>query len=256
MNQTYLVYFSATGNSQTAVRAVASGLATDAAEEDVTCHPGKPTLFDADDLVVFAAPVYGGRIAPQAVERFASYRGQQTPAILAATYGNRAYDDALLELFDLAVTQGFVPFAAAAFVGEHSSALQMAANRPDANDIEIMNGFGKQCKQKLHDPARMAEPLAVPGNRPYRAGSAQVPCAPQADENCDRCGYCATVCPVGAIDIRDVRTSDVEKCIRCCACIKKCPKDARAIVSEVFAAKNKALEDRCAHIRKEPALFL
>ena len=70
----------------------------------------------ASSIAIFAAPVYAGRIPAVAAERFARFKGKHTPAIIFCTYGNRAFDDALLELKELVTANGFKVISAAAFV--------------------------------------------------------------------------------------------------------------------------------------------
>ena len=53
-------------------------------------------------------------------------------------YGNRDYEDALLELSDRAKDWGLTPVAAGAFIGEHSysrPSLPVAEGRPDEDDL-------------------------------------------------------------------------------------------------------------------------
>lgn len=51
-----------------------------------------------------------------------------------------------------------------------------------------------------------------------------MPRIPAVDtELCNHCGYCAVHCPASAIKKGDECYTDVEKCIRCCACVKGCP---------------------------------
>ena len=64
--------------------------------------------FSAGELVVLGVPVYGGRIPALAAERMAQLKGQQTPVIILVTYGNRDYEDALLELKTILEQQQFV----------------------------------------------------------------------------------------------------------------------------------------------------
>lgn len=92
--------------------------------------------FGPDDLVLFGVPVYGGRIPSPAVQTLRRMQGSRTPAVLVAAYGNREYDDALLELADIAAANGFIPFAAAALIAEHSIMHSVAAGRPDAQDAK------------------------------------------------------------------------------------------------------------------------
>lgn len=40
--------------------------------------------------------------------------------MLVSVYGNRAYEDALLEMFDIAKDSRFILITASAFIGEHS----------------------------------------------------------------------------------------------------------------------------------------
>ena len=60
--------------------------------------------------------VFAPRVAETAMERLGKIRGKQVPAILIVVYGNRDYEDALIELRDYACEAGFIPVAAAAFI--------------------------------------------------------------------------------------------------------------------------------------------
>lgn len=60
-------------------------------------------------------------------------------------YGNRDYEDALLELRDTVASLGFTPLSAGAFIGEHSystAEMPVAAGRPDATDLQTARTFG------------------------------------------------------------------------------------------------------------------
>ena len=65
--------------------------------------PGTPLLV--------VMPVYGGRLPAIAVQRLREIRGNDSPAIAVVVYGNRAYDDALLELRDVLTANGFCLFS-------------------------------------------------------------------------------------------------------------------------------------------------
>ena len=99
-----------------------------------------------------AVPVYAGRVAPLALERLRRFRGNSSPAILLVVYGNRDYEDALVELRDVVMDLGFVPLAAGAFVGEHSYSrreMPIAEGRPDDADLAAACQFGEKALSKL-----------------------------------------------------------------------------------------------------------
>ena len=79
---------------------MARGTGLDLLEEiDLTCDAGcDPIALPQDALILLAAPVYGGRVAPTALERLARLRGQGQAAVAVVVYGNRDYEDALLEI--------------------------------------------------------------------------------------------------------------------------------------------------------------
>lgn len=115
-------------------------------ETDLTLDEDLTPIEIRDALTVIAVPVYGGRVAPVALQRLKRLRGINAPAILITVYGNRDYEDALLELRDTAVELGFMPLSAAAFIGEHSystPARPIAAGRPDASDLQKAECFGQ-----------------------------------------------------------------------------------------------------------------
>ena len=156
----YTVVFSPTGTSKKIAAAVARGIASATGTAasvplktiDLTHSAGQPATLPADTVTVIAAPVYGGRVAPTAVKRFETLRGEGTPAVVIAVYGNRAFEKAVAELAGLASRQGFVPVAAGAFVGEHSYSTPetpVAAGRPDAQDLAEAEAFGAAVREKL-----------------------------------------------------------------------------------------------------------
>lgn len=117
---------------------------------------------------VFAVPVYGGRVAPAALERLQEIRGEGTPAVVLAVYGNRAFGTAVAQLAAFVAERGFVPVAAGAFVGEHSYSTPgtpIAEGRPDTQDLAEAAAFGARIGQKLAhgetgpiDAAKLREP--------------------------------------------------------------------------------------------------
>ena len=84
---------------------------------DLTYPAGQPAPLPAGAVAIFAVPVYGRHVAPAALERLREIRGEGTPAIVLAVYGNRSFGTAVAELASFVAERGFVPVAAGAFIG-------------------------------------------------------------------------------------------------------------------------------------------
>lgn len=259
-----LIYFSPTGTTRTIAEEISKGLKAEQVLH-ADCTPPKsrtePLPVFQDELVVLAAPVYRSRVAKVAADYFATFKAQNTPVVLVAVYGNRAYEDALRELHDIALNSGFTPIAAGAFIGEHSYSTEqkpIAFGRPDREDQRIALAFGARIREKLQQTEDMSvgATLSIPGKIPYRERGTFPPLAPVTDVSlCTLCGKCAQVCPVEAISRENLTASDEQLCIHCCACVKICPVQARSMQHETLQKLVDRLYITCQG-RKEPELFL
>lgn len=248
----HLAYFSPAGTTRRAVERVGLGLGPAAAIYDlVEAPPQEEIVLSKDALLVAGAPVYAGRIPAIGAERLRRLRGDSTPAVALAVYGNRAYEDALLELRDLLEENGFQVIAAAAVVAQHSIFPNTAQGRPDGADLEKLDAFARSCAERAEAPFRR---LALPGRSPYRKPMG-VPFRPSAGERCTACGTCARICPAGAISPARPRESGKDRCIACAACIRVCPQNARAFRGPVYTAAREGFALKC-RARLEPEFFL
>lgn len=250
----YDIVFSPTGGT----KKVADGL-TGALEGDITTVDLTDSKQDFDavsltkeDVAVIAVPSYGGRVPAVAAERLGVVHGNGARAILVCVYGNRAYEDTLVELEDAAKRAGFQVIAAVSAIAEHSIARQFASGRPDAQDAAQLSDFAKQIQRKLSG-VDSSEP-AIPGNRPYKK-SGGVGMVPKATKECTNCGICAEKCPVQAIDRENPKKVDEKTCISCMRCIAVCPQDARKLNPVMLSAASLMLKKVCSE-RKECELFL
>ena len=267
-----LIYFSATGTTQKVLRCMGETLAQElgaavqeddftlpaAREQTVACMP--------DELALVGTPVSAGRV-PNVLLPYlkGQLTGSGAPAVPIVLFGNRNYDDALIELRDLLEAAGFRTVGGAAFVGEHSFSDILAAGRPDAADLKRAEEFAHALAHKVRTLECVPEqPVPVNGQtpiRPYytprdRQGNPVniLKVKPKVNDRCDACGLCTEVCPMGSIDRTDVRKY-TGICIKCGACIKKCPQQARYYDDAGYLYHQHELEEGYTR-RAEIELFL
>lgn len=251
----YSMVFSPTGGTEKAAALLTKALGEEAAADIDLTDSGQDfsaVQLAQEDAAVIAVPSYGGRVPAVAVERLSAIRGQGARAVLLCVYGNRAYEDTLVELEDAAQKAGFRVVAAVAAVAEHSIARQFAAGRPDGQDAAQLAAFGEKIREKL-SAGDLSEPK-IPGNRPYKkaGGTGMVPKPTKA---CNRCGVCAVKCPVQAISAQDPAKVDEKACISCMRCVSVCPQGARRVNPLLLSAAGLMLKKVCTE-RKECELFL
>lgn len=252
LTKAHLIYFSPTSTSKQVGQAIVHGMGVESIEvTDVTLSAIEDLEIPEAEVAVIVVPVYGGHVAPLALQRMRKIYGHETPVVLVVVYGNRAYEKALMELDAFAIRQGFKVIGAATFVGEHSyntADYPIASGRPNQDDLLLAGDLGKRIAEKIRtaDTPEKLYPVDVRSiRRPkqslfgllrflrgvmkMRKGGAPVPKSPTTDESlCTHCGKCVKKCPNSAIIKGEEQKTIVEQCIRCCACVKCCPEQARS----------------------------
>ena len=259
-----LVFFSPTETTAKIVNKIAQGISPNMATAINLTPPGARSQDFGrlnDELAIIGTPVYAGRVPPEAIRRLRRVKGNNTPAVVVVVYGNREYDDALLELRDIVTELGFRPIAGGAFIGQHSynsEATPIAPGRPDDQDLEKAKRFGELVKAKISKFNTLDDmpALHVPGNFPYKKWVERSEMAPVTVESlCTLCAECAAACPTAAITVEEAVGTNSKECIHCSACIKKCPSGARKWESAWIDQIRKWLTENC-HERKEPQIYL
>ena len=264
------MYFSATGTTEKIIKALASEISMiingnkDVEYLDFTLPEvrKKPVHYSDKDIVIVAVPVYAGRVPNVLLNYLNVVKSNNSPAVAVVVYGNRNYDDALIELKDVLGNNGFDVRAACSFIGEHSFSRILAKGRPDKEDLIFAADFAKRISNKLNCNEKNL--FTVTGKKPYRPYYKPVgrdgnpvdirKVKPKTSEECVDCKLCAEVCPMGSIDYNNVAVLN-GICIKCGACVKKCPKNAKYFDDENYLKHLYELEEEFKN-RRKPELYV
>jgi len=242
----YSVYFSPTGGTKK-VSDIISGAISESFEEiDLLKKGDFNKAFAKEDVCIISVPAFGGRVPQNACEKIKEFKANEARVALVAVFGNRAIDDTLVELYDLAVSVGFNVIAGIEAVAEHSLVRMYGSGRPNDDDREVLEAFAKKICEKLKCGDVTAPEF--PGNRPYKDFKASS-MSLVVDDACVNCKKCAIECPVNAIPMENVKTVDTDRCFSCMHCVSVCPVKARHTSPEVTSALEERLRDRCGGIK-------
>lgn len=249
--KTVLLYFSPTHTTQQALHAVAEGIGQPYKDLDLT-QPGArreflsaPPTVGPDTLVLLGAPVYGGLIAAPFLQILGVLHGNGALCVPICLYGNRAFDEALLQLYMEACKAGFVPVAAAAFVGEHSFTSKVATGRPDNSDTSEARNFGAALHRqeatgfqrlKEADIPWKARDMTLLGRHKQNLSEITKRGPTVYADRCIGCGSCVNACPTAMLRMSQSGFAEVagDNCIKCRACARSCSVGAIDIEHPLF----------------------
>lgn len=249
------IVFSPTGGTARAAEIITSAWSESVETLDLTdpLRDFSAYGFTKEDLVLIAFPSYGGRVPELASGRLSHMSGNGASCVLLCVYGNRAYEDTLAEMQDIAEGCGFRVTAAVAAVAEHSIMHQYAAGRPDETDAEKLRNYAGVIQEKI-EKGKTGEKPVIPGNRLYKKYGG-VGLVPKPTKDCVNCGLCAMQCPARAICRDDSKRVDSGKCISCMRCVAKCPRGARKVQEAIVKVAALKMKKVCS-VRKECELFI
>ncbi len=252
LNKTELYYFSPTGGTRRAGEIFCRGISEEVKLVNLGLRD-KRIEKSGSGLAVIALPVFGGRLPSVAVEKLKELDGTGKKAVTLVVYGNRAYEDALLELNNTVEARGFQIAASAALIAQHSIVPKVGKGRPDEQDQESILKFARKVLDKIECGADA--PVKVPGNEPYK-DEMTVAATPISLDSCTQCGKCESVCPTGAIALeKGMVVTDLENCILCMACVASCPEHAR-ILPPPMQEKMDQMLGALEAVRRENEYFL
>lgn len=272
INKINSLYFSGTGTTKKVVLSLSKTLgekmgdSVETKDMDFSLPSARENApsFSKEDIVVVGVPVYAGRVPNVLLKYLNSLKGNGALAVAVVLYGNRNYDDGLIELTDILTETGFKVIAAGAFIGEHSFSNILAKDRPDESEMKKVKDFAGDIYNKIMNNEDSPS-LTVKGEKPYRKYYQPKDrygnpfefrlITPQTDkETCIDCKLCAEICPMASISFDD--TAEMTGiCIKCCACVKGCPVGAKHFDDENYLKHQRELEEIYAE-RREPEIFI
>lgn len=279
MTRVVAVHFSPGGTGRKVVRKIGQTIAQEAnigfqeinmlkAENRQTKH-----VFGEDTLVLLVNPTATTLIG-MPKEVIQSLMGEKTPCVPIVMYGNGGYGVALKLLRVQMHKRGFVPVAAAAFIGQHTAHPEIATGRPDREDLLQAEAFGKQiCKKLFVDKVlELKQPIGISWQKEGVTGilktaitaciggyGIKMPTSVKRmtfSDACTGCGACVKHCPVQALSFQNgCVVQDVDTCVGCYACFSGCAQKAIYPDNKLHDQLGETMA-RYRVERKEPTIFL
>ena len=243
----HVLWFSATGNSRKAGRALASRLRSALNLPLYTADissPGareKEYAFTPADILILSIPTHYGHV-PELLLPFLTrqLQGNGALAVPVVTWGGQSYGDTLrvlgkiLEQRDFRISAGTAVRAGHAFLCDTPEYSELL-------DTDALHAFAEQVLNCIREEKflRAADlPLC----------QLQIPARPDFSDIrlvtdtalCEGCCMCEGVCPSGAI-VREDPTLTSDACIQCHACVCRCPRKARRFVGEGYTKYKETL---------------
>ena len=265
------VYYSAVGSTKAVTEKIAGliaeklGVPTDSYDYTLPDSRTKTQNYGPSDLVVFGTSVYAGRVPNKLLPAVQNcFKADGALAVPVVTFGNRNFDNGLIELRNELENNGFHTVAGAGIACRHVFSEKLAPGRPDEADWAAIEKFAVSAAEKVN-LTEIPAPVSVKGDDPV--GPYYTPLGTDGKpavflkakpltkaELCDSCGICVKACPMGSIDAADPSlVSGI--CIKCQACVKKCPTGAKYFDDPAFLSHVAMLEQNYTR-RAEPEFFL
>ena len=273
----HAIYFSPGGTTQKTVLTIAHSISNEFVNTKVYQYNmlnkenrHRKYCFAENDIVILGLMTLVKPFGP-VNEIFKCIKGNKTPIINIALFGNGMYGNSLKVMNKEVRKRGFVNIASGAFIGAMSYNRNVAKNRPDEKDLLLQKNFAKQIANKISSNT-LSEVNKYKTDYPKKSifhylktffmqymplGKIKV-IKPlntlEFNDNCVRCGKCEQNCPVHAIELHK-KVSDNKICIGCLACVNNC--DVKGI-NYTNILMIKAAND-CENLfinRREPCLFL
>lgn len=236
-----IFYFTSTGNCLAVAKKINNGNAKLISIPQVI---GKPGLSFADDVIGVIFPIYGFGL-PKMVKKFletAKFQGSYMFAI--GTYGNLP-GACMMNVQRLAERHGYkFDYAESLLMVDNylpgfdmnDQIARLPEKRVDENlariitdiqnrkTLEVTAGFGWRVMTAM---VKSGENLLLNSKQGQRY---------EINQNCNRCGTCAKICPAGNISVSD-KVIFADHCEGCLGCVHLCPKSAIHLKNEKNAVR-------------------